>query len=113
MKYLLLPLLACIASGQDATGNVDKGKKIFMDVGCYECHGTVGQGGAAGARIGPPPLNAQGFIRYIRKPAGAMPAFTDKVLTDQDLTDVYAYLKSVPAVKPAKDIPLLNDLKGK
>jgi mono/diheme cytochrome c family protein len=111
MKRFFTFVLPCIAFAQD--GNITKGKKIFTDVGCYECHGTVGQGGAAGARIGPPVLNAQGFIRYIRKPAGAMPAFTDKVLTDQDLTDVYAYLKSVPAVKPVKDIPLLNELKGK
>ena len=106
----LVFLLPFIASAQD--GNATKGKKIFMDVGCYECHGTVGQGGAAGARIGPPNLNTQGFIRYIRRPGGAMPAFTDKVLTDQDLTDVYAYLKGVPAVKPVKDIPLLNALKA-
>ena len=44
-----------------------------------ECHGYAGQGTIAGARIGPPVLNAQGMIRYIRRPAGAMPAFTDKV----------------------------------
>jgi ubiquinol-cytochrome c reductase cytochrome c subunit len=110
MKTLLLMIgLAAGLNAQD--GNAEKGKKIFLAVGCYECHGTVGQGTVAGARIGPPPLNTQGFIRYIRKPGGVMPAFTDKVLTDQDLTDVYAYLKTVPAPKAVKDIPLLNDLK--
>ena len=48
------------------------------------------------------------MIRYIRKPAGAMPAFTDKVLSDQEVNDIYAYLKTMPAPKPVKDIPLLN-----
>jgi len=112
MKLLFLTLgLAFVLHAQDASGNAEKGKKIFLTVGCYECHGTVGQGTVAGARIGPPPLNAQGFVRYVRRPPGQMPAFTDKVLTDQDLTDVYAYLKTVPPPKAVKDIPLLNDLK--
>ena len=41
-----------------------------------------------------------------------MPAFTDKLISDQDLTDIYAYLKSLPSVKGAKDVPLLNELKN-
>ena len=73
----------------------------------------MGQGTIAGARIGPPPLNAQGVIRYVRRPAGQMPAFTEKVMSDQELTDVYAYLKTIPPAKPAKDIPLLSDLRGR
>ena len=43
-----------------------------------------------GARIGPPVLNVPGLIRYVRRPAGAMPAFTEKVITDAELTDIYA-----------------------
>ena len=39
-----------------------------------------------------------------------MPAYTDKVITDQELTDIHAYLQTLPKAKPAKDIPLLNDL---
>ncbi len=91
--------------------NVENGKRIFVKDGCYECHGYNGQGTIAGARIGPPVLNAQGMIRYIRKPAGAMPAFTDKVLSDQEVNDIYAYLKTMPAPRPVKDIPLLNQVK--
>ena len=108
MAALLLPALA---AAQNANGNAENGKRIFMKIGCYECHGTVGQGTLAGARIGPPRLNLQGVLRYVRRPGGQMPAFTDKVLTDQDLTDIYAYLKSIPEPKPVKDIPLLNDAK--
>jgi mono/diheme cytochrome c family protein len=39
-----------------------------------------------------------------------MPAFTDKVVSDEDVADIYAFLKSLPAPKPAKDIPLLNQI---
>jgi hypothetical protein len=35
------------------------------------------------------------------------------VITDQELTDVWAYLQSLPKAKPAKDIPLLNALDKK
>jgi len=115
MQKILFAAVLLTASlyAQEAAGNAENGKRIFMRNGCFECHGTVGQGTIAGARIGPPPLNAQGVIRYVRRPAGQMPAFTEKVMSDQELTDVYAYLKTIPPPKPAKDIPLLNDLLAK
>jgi mono/diheme cytochrome c family protein len=50
------------------------------------------------------------MAKYIRRPAGAMPAFTDKVVSDQDVADIYAYLKTIPAPKPVRDIPLLNQI---
>src|SRR5579862_10037143 len=96
--------------GQSAAGNAENGKKLFLRDGCYECHGYGGQGGAAGARIAAIGLNAQGLIRYVRAPGGQMPAYTDKVISDQELTDVWAYLQSLPKAKPVKDIPLLNAL---
>jgi ubiquinol-cytochrome c reductase cytochrome c subunit len=106
-------LLTAMVPAQDSAGNADAGKRLYMNKGCYQCHGTVGQGTIAGARIGPPPLNAQGLIRYVRRPAGQMPAFTEKVMSDRELTDVYAFLKTIPPPKPSKDVPLLNDLRGK
>jgi len=106
-KLLLVVLLPGFALAQ----NVENGKRVFVRDGCYECHGYNGQGTIAGARLAPPVLNAQGMIRYVRKPAGAMPAFTDKVLSDQEVNDIYAFLKTMPAPKPVKDIPLLNQIK--
>lgn len=94
--------------GQTAAGNAENGKKLFLRDGCYECHGYAGQGGAAGARIAAIGLNPQGLIRYVRAPAGAMPAYTDKVISDQELTDIHAYLQTMAKAKPAKDIPLLQ-----
>lgn len=112
MKYVLFvfliaaPLLA--APQTTPAGNAEKGKQLFMKQNCYYCHGTSGQGGRDGARIAQTSLNLQAVIRYVRKPTGAMPAFTEKILSDQELTDIYTYLKSLPAAKPAKDIPLLD-----
>lgn len=117
MKFTLLLLTAAafltgVAWTQTApTGNAENGKRLFLRDGCFQCHGTVGQGSKDGARIGPPVLNVQALIRYVRRPTGAMPAFTAKVVTDAELTDIYAYLRSVPAPQAIKDIPLLNQLK--
>jgi mono/diheme cytochrome c family protein len=105
MCMLLLPALAAAQSG---TGNVENGKRVFVKDGCSGCHGTVGEGGQAGARIGPPRLNAQALTAYVRRPGGQMPAFSEKVLSNAELADIYAYLKSIPEPKPAKDIPLLD-----
>jgi ubiquinol-cytochrome c reductase cytochrome c subunit len=115
MQKLLLAalLLTALVQAQDTAGNFEAGKRLYMKNGCYQCHGTVGQGTIAGARIGPPPLSAQGLIRYVRRPAGQMPAFTEKVMSDRELTDIYAFLKTIPPPKPSKDVPLLNDLHGK
>jgi mono/diheme cytochrome c family protein len=91
-------------------GNVETGKKIFMKDGCYECHGREGQGAAqaSGPRIGPPQRFTRSFINYVRQPTGQMPPYTSKVISDQDLADIYAYLQSRPKATPSKDIPLLN-----
>ncbi|PWU05028.1 MAG: hypothetical protein C5B51_15810 [Terriglobia bacterium] len=105
-------ILVGMASAQTPAGNAENGKRLFLRDGCWQCHGYAGQGGRDGARIAATALNAQGLIRYVRRPAGAMPAFSEKVATDQELTDIWAYLKSMAAPKPAKDIPLLNQLKS-
>jgi mono/diheme cytochrome c family protein len=95
--------IVCLA--QDA-GNPANGKIVFVRNGCARCHGTQGQGGA-GVRIAPNPPAMAALIRYVRKPTGTMPAYTNQV-TDAELTDVRAYLAAVPTPPPVKDIPLLN-----
>ena len=111
---LILALAQAAAAGQATpAGNVENGKRLFVKETCYYCHGYAGQGGRDGARIAATAMNADALIRYVRRPPGAMPAFTDKLISDQELRDVYAYLKSLPAAKPAKDIPLLNQLRDK
>jgi len=81
-----------------------------MSDGCYECHGRQGQGAAqtGAARIGPTLLTFEGFQSYVRQPTNQMPPYASKAITDQDLGDIYAYLKSIPMPPKGKDIPLLN-----
>ena len=107
-KWVLLAAASAGVSNAQSAGNTENGKKAFERLVCYSCHGHEGQGGGAGARIGvkPPPLTA--FIAYVRHPAGGMPPFTAKVVSDADLADIHAYLSSRPAPPPLQDIPLLK-----
>ena len=96
------------------TGNAENGKKLFIADGCYQCHGRQGQGGSSapigsyGARLAPPRLSVEGVRAYLRHPSGGMPPYTAKVISDSEIDDIYAFLKTVPAPPPVKDIPLLN-----
>jgi mono/diheme cytochrome c family protein len=96
------------ASAEELKGNADNGRKLFAAYGCYECHGRQGAGASTGPRIGPPAISLAAILRYVRAPSGQMPPYTAKVVSDQDLADIYTYLKSFPMPQPAKDIPLLN-----
>ena len=106
--FVLLPLLAAAALAQTKTGDAGNGKRIFMRNGCYQCHGTVGQGGLAGVRLAQTKLTLAGFTAYVRNPPpGSMPPFRAKVMSDQELADVYAYVQSVPPPVPLANIPIL------
>ena len=110
MKALPIFAIVITIAFAQAPVNLENGKRLYEKDGCYECHGYAGQGGRDGPRIAATPLSSQALTRYVRRPFGAMPAFTQKVLPDRELAEIYAYLRSLPAAKPAQDIPLLKQL---
>ena len=87
-------------------GNAENGKKIYSSYGCYQCHGFAAQGGA-GARLAPRPIAFATYSRYVRRPTGQMPPYTAKVVSDQELADIYAFLATIPAPPAANTIPIL------
>ena len=104
---------ALIAHAQDEPrGDAGNGKRIYLAVGCFTCHGRAGQGGAY---TGPAPVLAgtampfDGFKGQIRSPANDMPGYSDAVLSDKDIADIYAFVKSLPGSRSAKDISILNN----
>ncbi len=112
MKLLLLVLLsfATAFAQNKATGNVDNGKKLFTRNGCFQCHGTQGQGGAAGARLNGTKLTLPVFTAILRNPPPSnMPPYRAKVMTDQEVADVYAYIQTFPPPPPLASVPLLKE----
>jgi len=112
---LVVTLAAGIAYGQDAGRGKDLFGKKYM---CYTCHGWDGHGGS-GATLAGMKLNQAGFMAYVRKGGagtpgvgGRMPAYTTKTVPEQDLTDIYAYVKTLPESPSAKSIPVLNTILG-
>jgi ubiquinol-cytochrome c reductase cytochrome c subunit len=45
------------------------------------------------------------FARYVRQPRGEMPPYTAKVVTDQELADIHAFLRSVPRPPAVAALP--------
>jgi mono/diheme cytochrome c family protein len=110
---MALGFAALPARGQDVpAGNAENGKRIYLADGCFMCHGRVGQGGGYN---GPVPALAktelpfEPFKLQLRQPADDMPAYSEKVLTDQQVADIYAFVQSLPGRRNPKDIPLLNN----
>ena len=100
------------AEGQAAqapTGNPETGKDLYVNIGCYACHGFEGQGGVAGPRLAPRALPLEVFIRFVRRPPNQMPLYTERVVSDEDLGHVHAYLLSRPEPPPVESIPLLQE----
>jgi mono/diheme cytochrome c family protein len=99
---------------QDAPpqGDAANGKRIFLADGCFTCHGRSGQGGAYN---GPAPILAHtilpfdGFKGQLRNPANDMPAYSDAVLSDKDIADIYAFVQTLPGAGSSKDHPILSN----
>jgi mono/diheme cytochrome c family protein len=90
--------------------NTKNGQHLFTKYGCYECHGSEGQGSTqtGGSRLGPPQIPLSAFVSYVREPSGQMPPYTTKAASNAELADMYAFLQSLPQPPPSKAIPLLN-----
>jgi mono/diheme cytochrome c family protein len=96
-------------SDQAPAGNATRGQALFHADGCWECHGTVGQGGGfAGPRIGPMALPWSAFIQQLRSPQNNMPPYAPKVLANGDAANIYAFLKSIPNPPDVKSIAILH-----
>lgn len=101
-----LNLMLTIAA--QPAGPAEKGKELFIKRGCWQCHGTQGQGGSAGLKLAPDPLPLDTLKAFVRSTNRPMPPFSEKIISDADLDDIHAYLSSIPKSKDPKTIPLLN-----
>jgi len=118
MKLLILGAFFAIAvnaSAQTATplaaptGNAQRGKVVFeTTLRCFACHGYDGQTGSP--RLVPMARSEDIFLAYVRKPATqGMPSFA--AVSEQQLRDVYAYIRSIPQAAPAPDsVPLIKGI---
>lgn len=95
--------------GPAFAADAGKGKDLYVKNGCWQCHGTVGQGGVAGPKIAPDPIPAEALVSFLRNSNRAMPPYREAILPNADVADIHAYLASVPKPGDYKTIPILND----
>jgi len=113
--FAMVMLVAAVASAQAPpdgaapSGDAKRGKTLFdQTYRCYACHGYEGETGSP--RLVPMARSEESFLAFVRKPGTvAMPAFSD--VAAKDLSDLYAYLKSLHPTPPAaQSIPLLRGI---
>jgi len=109
--------IGLLARAQEAAhdappGDAAEGKRLYLADGCFLCHGRAGEGGALN---GPAPSVAStqmpfdGFRGQLRRPSDDMPAYSEKVMSDKQIADIYAFVQALPGPRPIKDVPILND----
>ena len=108
-------VLAAGTALAQGSGDPVKGKTLWEAKNCKSCHGPNGEGKYAGPRAGDGKTAAD-WIKQARTPRQNMPAYDEKHISDQDLTDMTAYMQTVakPAsFTPVAYTPAANDLPGK
>ncbi|CAN0502220.1 unnamed protein product [Phaeothamnion confervicola] len=113
IKLGLVAIVASLGLGQGAAlaASADKGKKLYVQYGCWGCHGFEGQGSVAtsgGKVLAPEPMAWETFESFVRTTNRTMPPYRESVLPKADLEDIYAFLQTIPKPKDYKSIPLLN-----
>lgn len=114
IRVALAALAGALLVGGEAAAqaaSAEKGKEAFVKHGCFQCHGTVGQGSVAtsgGRVLYNTKLPIEAFIGYVRSTNRQMPPYSEAILSNDDLADIYAYLESLPKPPDYKTIPLLN-----
>ena len=103
MRYLLIAAAVAFSNAAGAAGNADKGKNAYVQHGCWQCHGFVGQGGVTGPKLAPNPMSFDAMNAFVRNSNRAMPPYQKAVLSDSDLADIHAYLQSIPQPADLQD----------
>jgi mono/diheme cytochrome c family protein len=72
-----------------------RGRLLYLRYGCATCHGLASQGGVVGPNLDLEDLDREDFHPVVRRGPGGMPAFTEEILSNDDLDLIYAFLKAV------------------
>jgi mono/diheme cytochrome c family protein len=90
-------------------GDAASGGKLFVDRACWQCHGLAAQGGGiAGPRLAGRVQVWPAFAAYVRRPTEEMIPYTTKVLPDEELADIFAWLRSLPPPPAVESLPVLS-----
>lgn len=99
------------ASQAPQADEVANGRRVYLAVGCFTCHGRSGQGGNfnyPAPELARTSLPLEAFTRIVRSGPNDMPGYPASVLSDKEIADIRAFLRSLPGRQPLDQFPLLN-----
>jgi len=83
------------APASPSQGDIEKGRKAFVERKCSQCHGAQGQGIAqSGPRLVPPGAMTD-FVKSLRQPPGDAAPVSAHRVPDAELADLYAFIRSI------------------
>ena len=111
---------AVTAQQETTIGDANVGAQLYYDRGCYACHGYSGYGRVDLNNTGSPWLvNEEIFRAFLRAranvapvlPSTSMPNYPANALSDEGVSDIFAYIRSLPDNQPdSADIPALRTI---
>lgn len=111
---------AVTAQQETTIGDANVGAQLYYDHGCYACHGYSGYGRVDLNNTGSPWLvNEEIFRAFLRAranvapvlPSTSMPNYPANALSDEGVSDIFAYIRSLPDNRPdSADIPALRTI---
>lgn len=111
---------AVTAQQETKIGDANMGAQLYYDHGCYACHGYSGYGRVDLNNTGSPWLvNEEIFRAFLRAranvapvlPSTSMPNYPANALSDEGVSDIFAYIRSLPDNRPdSADIPALRTI---
>ncbi|PCE22251.1 hypothetical protein BWP39_21490 [Paraburkholderia acidicola] len=110
-------VVSAVSIAQAAGVDDNAGRALFVSKGCFECHGYAAQGSLmTGPSLAPNTPSLDAMRAYVRAPKRLMPPYSEKILSDDDLSRIHAYLASLPEPRSPAGIALLaadaSDLKA-
>jgi mono/diheme cytochrome c family protein len=107
------------AQERGADGDPAVGQQLYYDHGCYGCHGFNGETGARDLVATGSPIIADvaTFTTYLRLradqapllPSTRMPNYPESALSDAEVRDIYAYVRTFALNAPEVDeVPALK-----
>ena len=77
-------------------GNPTEGEAAYRTAGCVLCHGLQAGGGIGPTLVGIH-LNFAMFLNAVREPSDVMPPYLTEQITNQEVRDILAYVRSLDA----------------
>lgn len=112
-----------LALAQDAqrAGDIENGKRLYYEHGCYGCHGFNGETGARDlVGTGSPIVeNEDAFVQYLRLradqapllPSTRMPNYPEEALSDAEVRAIFAYVNTFVLDAPdVEDVPAFETI---